>query len=70
MALVRALRAVERQAKDASVAERLNLRQEQSTPILTTLHERLVIWKEQLLPKYPMAEAVNYALNQDRKSVV
>ena len=23
-----------------------------------------LIWKEQLLPKHPMAEAVNYALNQ------
>jgi len=61
---VRALYAVERQSKDASVEERLNLRQQQSAPLLAQLRERLLIWKEQLLPKHPMAEAVNYALSQ------
>ncbi|MGA3128802.1 MAG: IS66 family transposase [Candidatus Korobacteraceae bacterium] len=62
--LVRALYAVEKQAKDASVKERLRLRQEQSTPVLAELHDKFLVWKEQLLPKHPMAEAVNYALGQ------
>jgi len=57
-----ALFAVERQAKDVSEAERLELRQKQSVAILAELHWKLLIWKEQLLPKYPMAEAVNYTL--------
>ena len=61
---VRALYAVERQGKDASVEERLMLRQQQSAPLLAQLRERLLSWKEQLLPKHPMAEAVNYALSQ------
>jgi len=62
--MVRALYAVERQARDASVPERLKLRQEQSAPVLAHLREKLLEWKEQLLPRHPMAEAVNYALGQ------
>jgi hypothetical protein len=54
-----ALFAVERQAKDVSAAERLELRQKQSVAILAELHWKLLI-QEQLLPKHPMAEAVNY----------
>jgi transposase len=61
---VRALYAAERQCKDASVEERLKLRQQQSAPLLAQLRERLLTWKEQLLPKHPMAEAINYALGQ------
>jgi transposase len=61
---VRALYAVERLGKDASVEERLKLRQQQSAPLLDKLHEKLLLWKEQLLPKHPMAEAINYALGQ------
>jgi transposase len=61
---VRALYAVERQSKDASVEERLKLRQRQSVPLLAQLRERLLAWKEQLLPKHPMAEAIHYALGQ------
>jgi transposase len=61
---VRALYAVERECKDASIEERLELRQRQSAPLLAQLRERLLTWKEQLLPKHPMAEAVNYALGQ------
>ena len=61
---VRALYAAERQCKDASVEERLKLRQQQSAPLLAQLRERLLTWKEQLLPKHPMGEAVNYALSQ------
>jgi transposase len=61
---VRALYAIERQAKDASAEDRLKLRQSQSAPLLTQLRERLLVWKEQLLPKHPMAEAIHYALGQ------
>jgi len=61
---VRARYAVERLGKDASVEERLKLRQQQSAPLLDKLHEKLLLWKEQLLPKHPMAEAINYALGQ------
>ena len=59
-----ALFRVERQAKDFSIEERLALRQAQSSPVLDKLREKLLAWKEQLLPKHPMAEAVNYALSQ------
>ena len=36
--------------------------QAQSPSVLAGLHEKLLAWKEQLLPKHPMAEAVNYTL--------
>jgi transposase len=62
--LVRALYAVEKQARELSVMARLELRQEGSTPVLAQLRKKLLEWKEQLLPKHPMAEAVNYALGQ------
>ena len=62
--MVRALYAVEKQAKDTSVPERLTLRQVQSAPVLAQLREKFLTWKEQLLPKHPMAEAINYALGQ------
>ena len=62
--LVRALYAVEKQAKDVAVEERLRLRLEQSAPVLAELREKFLAWKEQLLPKHPMAEAINYALSQ------
>jgi transposase len=60
--LVRALYAVEKQGRNASAEERLRLRQEQSAPAMAELHKKFFDWKEQLLPKHPMAEAVNYAL--------
>jgi transposase len=62
--LVRALYVVEKHAKDLSVLARLELRQEKSATVLALLREKLLEWKEQLLPKHPMAEAVNYALGQ------
>jgi len=64
VALVRALYVVEKQAKVVSVAERRELRQAQSAPVLAELRRRLLAWKEPLLPKHPMAEAVNYTLSQ------
>ena len=62
--LVRALYAVEKQAKDGSIAARLELRQQQSAPVLAQLRKKLIEWKERLLPKHPMAEAIHYALGQ------
>jgi hypothetical protein len=63
--LIGKLYAIEEQGRMLSVAEdRLRLRQSQSTSLLRQLHERLLAWKDQLLPKHPMSEAVNYALNQ------
>jgi len=61
---VRALYAVERAAKALQPAERLDLRQEKSAPIVAALRDRLDRWKLELIPKHPMADAVNYALNQ------
>jgi transposase len=62
--LVRALYVVEKQAGELSAMARLELRLEESAPVLALLREKLLEWKEQLLPKHPMAEAVNYALGQ------
>jgi hypothetical protein len=64
IALVGSLYAVEKQSRDLSVIERLQLRQSHSAPVLAQLRRKLLLWKEQLLPKHPMAEAVNYALSQ------
>lgn len=61
---VRALYAVEHAAKQMKPADRLALRQEKSAPIVSALRNRLDRWKLELLPKHPMADAVNYALNQ------
>ena len=56
--------ALEQRAKELSVEQRLALRQSQSAPLLAELREKLLGWKKQLLPKHPMAEAVNYTLGQ------
>jgi len=62
IALVRALYAVEKQGVDGPAEDRLKLRHEQSAPVLAELREKFFDWKEQLLPKHPMAEAISYAL--------
>ncbi len=62
--LIAALFAVEKQGRELSAEQRLALRQLQSTPRLVELRKRLLAWKEQLPPKHPMAEAVNYTLGQ------
>jgi transposase len=61
---VRALYAVERQAKELSTRERFELRQRSSAPVLAGFRDKLLGWKEQLLPKHPMGEAVSYVLGQ------
>jgi transposase len=62
--LIDTLFAVERQTKEAFAEQRLALRQAQCVPVLAELREKLFTWKERLLPKHPMAEAVNYTLSQ------
>ena len=61
---VRLLYEVERQAKDLPAVARLAARQRDSAPVLAGLKEKLLGWKDLLLPKHPMAEAVNYVLGQ------
>lgn len=62
--VIRQLYAIEALAKDKSAEDRLCMRRSQTQPILLRLRERLWTWKDQLLPKHPMAEAVGYVLNQ------
>jgi transposase len=64
VASIRLLYAVEKLARDLPVKERLEMRRTRSLPVLAELHRRFLAWKEQLLPKHPMAEAVGYALGQ------
>jgi transposase len=61
--LLRPLFAIENQAREASASERLEIRQKQSVPVLAELRQKLLVWKEQLIPQHPMADAVNYILN-------
>jgi hypothetical protein len=62
--LIDSLFRVERQARGLSVAERLALRQAKSVPILSKLREKILDWKQQLWPKHPMCDALNYIVNQ------
>jgi transposase len=48
----------------AATTVRLRLRQKQSVPLLTSFREWLVAQKEQVLPKSPVAAAINYVMNQ------
>jgi hypothetical protein len=63
-AWIRTLYDVEDEAKDLSSVERLRLRQEKSVPLLTSLRQWLLVQKEKVLPKSPIAAAINYVLNQ------
>jgi transposase len=64
LGLIGKLFAIEDQAKPFNDAQRLELRRQQSLPVVEQLHERLLAWKQQLIPKHPMAQAIGYALNQ------
>ena len=44
-------------------ASRGALRQSESAPILAAFKDQLLAWRDQLLPKHPMAQAINYVLN-------
>jgi transposase len=63
-AMIKRLYAVEERGKALDVPARLAMRQEQSVPTLTAMKEKLLTWKDQLLPKHPMAQAAAYTLNQ------
>lgn len=63
-AWIRRLYDVEDDAKAMTSAERLRLRQERSVPLLTSLGQWLQVQREQVLPKSPIAAAINYTLNQ------
>ncbi len=60
----RTLYRIERDAAALDAPSRLACRQERSWPLLESWHERLCALRQTLLPKNPMAEAVNYSLNQ------
>jgi len=62
--IIRQLYAIEEKARGKSDEDRLCLRRRESQPILAALQEKLWVWKDQLLPKHPMAEAIGYMLNQ------
>jgi transposase len=47
-----------------AAAIRLRLRKEKAVPLLTSLRQWLLEQKEQVLPKSPIAAAINYMLNQ------
>jgi transposase len=49
---------------DDAAARCLSLRQEKSVPLLTSLGQWLWGQKDQVLPKSPIATAINYVLNQ------
>jgi transposase len=63
LAYYRQLYELERQAKDFSDAQRLQMRQELSLPILEQLRQWLLAQRPEVLPKSPMGEAIAYALN-------
>lgn len=44
--------------------ERLRLRQEKSVPLLTSMRQWLLAQQAEVLPKSPIAAAINYVLNQ------
>ena len=64
--LIGRLFAVERQADQQGLSpeDRLVLRQEHSVPVVEQLRENLAGWKNQLLPKHPLAQALGYIQNQ------
>jgi transposase len=63
LAYYRQLYELERQAKDFSDAQRLQMRQDLAMPILSQVHTWLEAQRPEVLPKSPMGEAIAYALN-------
>lgn len=64
LALIRKLFVIEAAIKGQTAEQRRTVRQRQSLPVVEELHERLLGWKLQLLPKHPVTQAINYLLNQ------
>jgi hypothetical protein len=63
LAYYRQLYELERQAKDFSDAQRLQMRQDLAVPILGQFRKWLEAQRPEVLPKNPMGEAIGYALN-------
>jgi transposase len=61
---IKRLYAVEDHGKGLDVGATLGLAAEGIGPDPVVVERRLFAWRDQLLPKHPMAEAVNYTLNQ------
>jgi transposase len=61
---VRALYAVEHAARAMTPADKLALRQQKSKPIVNALRDKLDRWSLEMIPKHPMMDAINYAVNQ------
>jgi transposase len=57
---IKRLYAVEERAKTLDVPARLASRQQESAPILSSLKDHFFAWRDRLLPKHPMSEAVGY----------
>ena len=66
LAMIAQLYAVEREAKNASDAARLALRQERCTPVLDRIKHWLDAEQQHVLPRSPIAIAITYAQNQWR----
>ncbi len=64
LALVVKLYAIEREAREADDAARLALRQERSVPVLAQIKSWLDTEQELVLPRSPIALAMQYARNQ------
>lgn len=62
--IIKKLYAIEERGKALDAASRGDLRRAESAPILSALKQKLFMWRDQLLPKHPMALAIGYALNQ------
>jgi transposase len=63
LAYYRQLYELERQAKDFSDAQRLQMRQDLAVPSLGQFYQWLGVQRLDVLPKSPMGEAIGYALN-------
>ena len=57
---------IEKQAKAENLSPEalLEIRHEKSIPLLEQLHNCLIAWQPQVLPKTPIGKAVTYAMNQ------
>lgn len=62
--LIGKLFTIEQQCKDRSASDRLRLRQSESQPIVAELRDKLLKWKQPLLPRHPVNGAIGYVLNQ------
>ena len=62
--IIKRLYAIEERGKPLSIEQRTALRKRESVPILAILKDKLHGWRDRLLPKHPMAQAIGYTLNQ------